>query len=93
MPQSAAISFGLCLIVSAFAPVATFATGMSEKMDSRSNSQAHQSSSPSSQFQRIEQPLALKIAVTAGGVALTGALLWWFLGNKRSFSEESQKSD
>jgi plastocyanin domain-containing protein len=36
----------------------------------------------SSQFQSIEQPLILKIAVTAGGLALIGGQLWWFLGSK-----------
>ncbi len=35
-----------------------------------------------SQFQRIEQPLAFKIVVTAGGLVLIGAQLWWFLGSK-----------
>jgi hypothetical protein len=38
----------------------------------------------SGQFQRIEQPLMLKIAVTAGGMALIGGQLWWFLGKPKS---------
>ena len=33
-------------------------------------------------FPRIEQPLALKVGVTLGGVALIGLELWWFLGSK-----------
>jgi plastocyanin domain-containing protein len=37
----------------------------------------------SDQFQRIEQPLMLKIAVTAGGMALIGGQLWWFLGKQK----------
>ena len=35
---------------------------------------------PSSvQFRRIEQPLWLKGAITAGGIGLMGLELWWFL--------------
>jgi plastocyanin domain-containing protein len=34
------------------------------------------------QFRRIEQPLALKAGVTAGGLALIGLELWWFLFSK-----------
>lgn len=46
----------------------------------------------SSQFQRIEQPLVFKIAVTAGGLALIGAQLWWFLGSKPK-SQQAEASD
>jgi plastocyanin domain-containing protein len=31
------------------------------------------------QFQRVEQPLWLKAAVTTGGLGLIGLELWWFL--------------
>lgn len=34
------------------------------------------------EFRRIEQPLALKLGVTLGGLALIGAELWWFLFSK-----------
>jgi plastocyanin domain-containing protein len=34
------------------------------------------------QFQRIEQPLQNKVAVTIGGLGLIGLELWWFLFNK-----------
>ena len=34
------------------------------------------------QFRSIEQPLGLKIAVTAGGFTLIGLELWWFLVSK-----------
>ncbi len=34
------------------------------------------------QFQRIEQPLGNKIAVTVGGLGLIGLELWWFLLSK-----------
>jgi len=30
-------------------------------------------------LQPMPQPLALKLAVTLGGMALIGAELWWFL--------------
>ena len=41
-----------------------------------------QSSMPSEQFRRIEQPLALKVGITLGGLALIGLELWWFLLSK-----------
>ena len=34
------------------------------------------------QFQRIEQPISLKIGVTLGGLALIGTELWWFVFSK-----------
>lgn len=33
-------------------------------------------------FQRLEQPLWVKGAVTIGGLGLIGLELWWFLGSK-----------
>ena len=41
------------------------------------------------QFRSIEQPLGIKIAVTAGGLALIGLELWWFLLSK-SKSQKAQ---
>ncbi|MEP6486684.1 hypothetical protein NDI43_15445 [Microcoleus vaginatus GB2-A3] len=35
------------------------------------------------QFRHIEQPLSLKIGVTAGGLTLIGLELWWFLSSKK----------
>ncbi|MFP4133241.1 MAG: hypothetical protein ACLFQP_04690 [Halothece sp.] len=32
-------------------------------------------------FQKVEQPLTVKLLVTAGGVGLIGLELWWFLGS------------
>ncbi len=40
---------------------------------------AKMSSVQSHKFPRIEQPLALKLGVTVGGVALIGLELWWFM--------------
>ena len=37
------------------------------------------SSAQTNQFRRVEQPLGLKVGVTAGGLALIGIELWWFL--------------
>ncbi|GBE93124.1 hypothetical protein [Nostoc cycadae] len=34
------------------------------------------------QFQRINQPLENKVAVTLGGLSLIGLQLWWFLPSK-----------
>lgn len=33
----------------------------------------------SSQFQKIEQPLGLKIFIALSGLGLIGAELWWFI--------------
>ena len=35
-----------------------------------------------SQFQKIEQPVGLKLAVALGGLGLIGAELWWFMFSK-----------
>lgn len=40
------------------------------------------SSEGADQFQRIEQPLGNKVAVTLGGMGLIGLELWWFLFSK-----------
>jgi plastocyanin domain-containing protein len=42
-----------------------------------------QSASP--QVQQIDQPISYKIAITAGGLGLIGAELWWFLRRKPTF--------
>lgn len=43
---------------------------------------AHSHASMNHAFASVSQPLALKIAVTLGGIGLIGAELAWFLGNK-----------
>jgi plastocyanin domain-containing protein len=47
---------------------------------------SHDSMTPGNEprFQRIEQPLGVKIGVTAGGIALIGLELWWFLSRSQS---------
>jgi plastocyanin domain-containing protein len=44
-----------------------------------------------SQFQKIEQPLGLKIAVALGGLGLIGAELWWFMLSKTKSQKASVK--
>ena len=39
---------------------------------------------PPDRFQRIEQPLSVKVGVAAGGLALIGLELWWFLGKPKA---------
>jgi plastocyanin domain-containing protein len=41
------------------------------------------SANSTAQFRHIEQPLSLKIGVTAGGLTLMGLELWWFLFSKK----------
>ncbi len=43
---------------------------------------ANFSQEQTTQFPRIEQPLGLKVGVTAGGIALIGLELWWFVWSK-----------
>jgi plastocyanin domain-containing protein len=45
--------------------------------------QTHSSTTvQTNQFQRIDQPLGNKVAVTLGGLGLIGLELWWFLLSK-----------
>ncbi len=37
---------------------------------------------PIKQFQKIEQPLGLKLMVLTAGLGLIGAELWWFIFSK-----------
>jgi len=48
-------------------------------MDGMNGMPSHQA--PTSQFQAVEQPLWVKLAVTTGGLGLIGLELWWFLFN------------
>lgn len=50
------------------------------------------SHSVSTEFKRIEQPLAVRLGVTAAGVGLMGLELWWFLWSKpRAQSARAQQ--
>ena len=44
-----------------------------------------------SQFQKIEQPLSLKLAVAVGGLGLIGAELWWFMFSKTKSQKAQSK--
>ncbi len=40
---------------------------------------------PTRQFQKIEQPLGLKLMVLTAGLGLIGAELWWFILSKTKY--------
>jgi plastocyanin domain-containing protein len=61
-----------CLLAGMFATI-TAATEMGDM--------PNRAAQPNS-FQRIEQPLGNRIAVTVGGFGLIGLELWWFLWSK-----------
>jgi plastocyanin domain-containing protein len=48
-------------------------------------------SEPHQSFRRLEQPLGLKIGVAAGGAALIGLELWWFLLSKKQTQKAAAK--
>jgi plastocyanin domain-containing protein len=61
-----------------------FLLGMPSGAVAQMQHEGMQSTTPeqTDQFQRIEQPLWVKAAVTAGGLGLIGLELWWFLLSK-----------
>lgn len=52
---------------------------------------AETSSSQTNQFRQVEQPLAVKVGVTAGGAALIGLELWWFLLSRKTSQKAQTK--
>jgi plastocyanin domain-containing protein len=46
-----------------------------------------------SRFQKIPQPLPVKIGVTAGGIGLIGLELWWFLFSEKTAKKAEEKDD
>ncbi|MGC9505154.1 cupredoxin domain-containing protein [Baaleninema sp.] len=44
-------------------------------------------------FNTIEQPLPVKLGVTAGGIALIGLELWWFLGSKTQAQQATENAE
>jgi len=46
-----------------------------------------------SPFQKIQQPLPVKIGVTAGGIGLIGLELWWFLFSEKTAKKAEEKDD
>ena len=61
--------------------VGTF-VGLSFLLGATSSPASAQMPEQTKQFQRIEQPISLKIGVTLGGLALIGTELWWFVFSK-----------
>jgi plastocyanin domain-containing protein len=55
----------------------------------RANQISTHPTSSTAQFRQIEQPLSLKIGVTAGGLTLIGLELWWFLFSKNQVKTQS----
>jgi len=51
------------------------------------------SSENAGQFQRIDQPLGNKVAVTLGGLGLIGLELWWFLFSKLKSRKATSQGD
>ena len=47
----------------------------------------------STQFRQIEQPLPIKLAVTAAGLGLIGLELWWFMLSQAKARKASRKQD
>jgi plastocyanin domain-containing protein len=46
-----------------------------------------------SQFQRLEQPLWAKVAVTSAGLGLIGLELWWFLLSQPRSGQARPRAD
>ena len=67
-------SLGLLLGITSGEAIAQRPHNMSEVPSSETK--------PTGEFHRIEQPLLVKGAVTAGGLGLIGLELWWFLLSK-----------
>ncbi len=75
------LSTGLAGLLAGLAVAIALSLPASAEIDSdHAMSPDHTLSTP--QFQHIEQPVALKVAVTAAGLALIGLELWWFRFSK-----------
>lgn len=44
-------------------------------------------------FERLEQPLMVKLLVSAGGVGLIGLELWWFLFSEKTAKKAEEKGE
>jgi plastocyanin domain-containing protein len=83
MLASTIASLGLVLGIASSEAVAQMPHSMDEMQPSQNQ--------PTEQFQRIEQPLVNKIAVTLGGLGLIALELWWFLGSKPKSAKATQQ--
>ncbi|WP_293155331.1 MULTISPECIES: hypothetical protein [unclassified Microcoleus] len=55
----------------------------------RANQISNHPAKSTAKFLKIEQPLSLKIGITAGGLSLIGLELWWFLLSKNQAKTQS----
>jgi plastocyanin domain-containing protein len=55
----------------------------------RANQISTHPANSTAQFRQVEQPLSLKIGVTAVGLSLIGLELWWFLFSKNQAKTQS----
>lgn len=55
----------------------------------RANQISTHPANSTAQFRQIEQPISLKIGVTAVGLTLIGLELWWFLFSKNPAKTQS----
>lgn len=71
-------------IMGSIASLAFFLSVTSSRVVAQMSHEKIQSSDTKTQkqFQRVEQPLWVKGAVTAGGLGLIGLELWWFVLSK-----------
>ncbi|EDX86763.1 hypothetical protein S7335_4469 [Synechococcus sp. PCC 7335] len=53
---------------------------------------AHTIETDQSKFQRVDQPIALKVGVAATGLGLIAIELWWFLSS-RTKAQTNQKTE
>ena len=44
-------------------------------------------------FEKIQQPLAVKLLISAGGIGLIGLELWWFLMSEKTAKKAEEKAD
>ncbi len=72
---------GLGFWLSAISGAKVFDLPSANAAETNMNSMNQPTAQPN-QFQRIDQPLGNKIAVTLGGLGLIGLELWWFLLSK-----------
>jgi plastocyanin domain-containing protein len=73
-PLASVASLGLAIGLATAAPAQMPHTDTSAPMP--------HTATPAPQFQRVDQPLWLRVAVTAGGLGLIGLEVWWFVLSK-----------
>jgi len=77
----------VCCLLMAVSTIALAETMPEMPMGSHASPDSSRAS-PSPEFKPIQQPLAVKVGVTAVGLCLIGAELWWFLFGKSKVTSE-----